>query len=92
MVTVDTFIVFLIYFVGVLSKLLFWAIFIHVILSWFAVGRTRLGIWLEQIVYPIFRIFRWARLGMIDFSPILALIVIDFGSKYLIHFLSGFLS
>ncbi|MCF7812055.1 YggT family protein [Candidatus Gracilibacteria bacterium] len=84
-------IIFAIYFIEVLSTLLFWAIFIHVILSWFAVGRTRLGMWLEQIVRPIFRLFRWARIGMFDFSPILALLVIDFVGRYIVELLKQLL-
>jgi uncharacterized protein YggT (Ycf19 family) len=92
MVTANTLIAYSIYVVEMMSSLLFWAIFIHVILSWFAVGRTRLGMWLEQIVRPMFALFRWARIGMIDFSPILALFAINFIGKYLVAFLAGFLS
>jgi len=68
----------LISFVGILFNLLFWAVFISVMLSWFSRGRTQLGVWLEQVVRPILAPFRWAHIGMIDFSPILALVVLDF--------------
>lgn len=90
MVTANTLIVFTIYFIEKLRFLLFLAIIIHVILSWFAVGRTKLGMWLEQIVRPIFRLFRWAHIGIIDFSPLLAWLTIDFVSGYLIQLLRGF--
>ncbi len=69
---------FLISFVGIFFQLLFWAVFVSVLLSWFAHGRTQLGVWLEQIVRPLLLPFRWARIGMIDFSPVLALIALDF--------------
>ena len=69
---------FLVSFVSIFFNLLFWAVFISVMLSWFASGRTQLGVWLEQVVRPILWPFRWARIGMIDFSPVLALVVLDF--------------
>ncbi len=78
---------FLVSFVTILTQLLFWAIFISVILSWFSTSRTRLGIMLDQIVRPVFRLFSWARIGMFDFSPILALIVLDFVRGALIKIL-----
>lgn len=69
---------FLVSFVSILFNLLFWAVFISVMLSWFSRGRTQLGVWLEQIVRPVLAPFRWARIGMLDFSPIVALLVLDF--------------
>ena len=69
---------FLLSFVSIFFNLIFWAVFISVLLSWFASGRSQLGVWLEQIVRPILWPFRWARIGMIDFSPVLALVVLDF--------------
>ncbi len=68
---------FLISFVSILTQLLFWAVFISVLMSWFAQGKSKLGLMLDQIVNPLLRPFRWARIGMIDFSPILLLILLD---------------
>jgi len=76
---------FLITFLSILTNLLFWAIFINVMLSWFAQGRTGLGVMLDQIVRPILKPFRWARIGSMDFSPIVALIVIDVARGFLIR-------
>ncbi|MCF7831008.1 YggT family protein [Candidatus Gracilibacteria bacterium] len=81
---------FLISFVGILFNLLFWAVFISVLMSWFSRGKTQLGIWLEQIVRPILAPFRWARIGMFDFSPIVALIILDFLRGFIINFLIRF--
>lgn len=82
---------FVIKFVDILSQLLYWAILISVLLSWFARGRTPLGAWLDQIVRPLYKPFRWARIGMIDFSPILALLAIEFIGRYLTEFLVSLL-
>jgi len=81
---------FLISFVSIFFTLLFWAVFISVMLSWFASGRSPLGVWLEQIVRPILWPFRWARIGMIDLSPVLALVVLDFLRGVVINLLIRF--
>ncbi|MBT3349194.1 YggT family protein [bacterium] len=83
----ETLIRFAISFVSILTKILYWAIFISVILSWFARGRSQLGSWLDSIVQPLCRPFRWARIGMMDLSPITALLVIDFGGRFLTELL-----
>lgn len=76
-------------FLSILVSLLFWAIFIQVLLSWFARGRSGLGVMLDQIVRPILRPFRFARIGMFDFSPILALLALDFIHTILENFLQS---
>ncbi len=81
---------FAISFVGILFNLLFWAVFISVLMSWFSRGRTQLGMYLDQIVKPILSPFRWARIGMFDFSPILALIILDFLRGFIEKFLIQF--
>jgi uncharacterized protein YggT (Ycf19 family) len=83
-------ILFGIYFITLLAKLLTWAIFIHIILSWFAQRGNALTNWLNQVVTPVLRPFRFARIGMMDFSPVVAFLVIDFGSGWIIEFLSRF--
>ncbi len=67
---------FLISFISILSQLLFWAVFISVVLSWFSEKRSKLGMMLDQIVVPLLRPFSWARIGMFDFSPILLIILL----------------
>ena len=81
---------FLILFVSILFRLLFWAIIIQIVLSWFAHGRTQLGVWLDQIVRPLLWPFRWARIGAFDLSPILAFLVLDWLSRFVLHFLQRF--
>jgi uncharacterized protein YggT (Ycf19 family) len=88
----ETLIQFAITFISILTKILYWAIFIWVILSWFARGKNQLGQWLDALVKPICRPFRWARIGMMDFSPIVALLVIDFGGRFLIQLLMKLLN
>ena len=82
---------FFILFLNIFIKLLYWAIFINIIMSWFASGKSTLGHFLDQIVRPILWPFRWARIGMIDFSPVLALIALDFLGGLLIEYLSKFI-
>ncbi len=74
----DVVISFLISFVSIFFRLLYWAIFIHVLMSWFAHGRTDFGVLVDQIVQPVLRPFRWARIGAFDLSPIVALFALSF--------------
>ena len=85
------FVPFLLKFLSIFFQLLYWAIFIKILMSWVAVGRTPFGMMIEQIVNPILRPFRWARIGMIDFSPLVALILIGFLSDFLRGYLITFL-
>ncbi len=71
--------------VKVFTELLFWSIFGWVIFSWImllfprvAARLAPVAITLEQIVRPVLRPFRWARIGMLDFSPIVAILAINF--------------
>lgn len=83
---------FLITFITIFIKLLYWAVFIHVIMSWVASGKSSFGELLDRIVQPIIKPFRWAKVGMIDFSPLIALLVLGYvervAGKYLMQFLS----
>ncbi len=82
------FITFAISFISILAKLMTWAIFIHILMSWFVRRPNPFTTWLNQVVRPILRPFRFARLGMLDFSPIVAFLVIDFGAGWAIELLS----
>jgi len=82
---------FVILFISIFLKLCYWAIFAHVLMSWLARGRTKFGVILDDIVRPILYPFRWVRIGMIDLSPIAALLALDYGGEYLIKFLLRFL-
>ncbi len=82
---------FVILFVSIFLKLCYWAIFAHVLMSWLARGRTKFGVILDEIVRPILAPFRWVRIGMIDLSPIAALITLDYAGDFLVKFLTKFL-
>jgi len=82
---------FAVHFVLILVKLLYWAILIQVLMSWFAAGRSPLGQALDQIVQPILKPFRWARIGMLDLSPIVALYALYFLQGLVLEFLARFL-
>lgn len=80
------------YFVRVLSDILSWAILISIVMSWVG-GRRRspFRVWVDSVVRPILKPFRFARIGMMDFSPIAAILVIDFGGRFLLQFLAKFI-
>ena len=82
---------FLITFIAIFTKLLYWAIFIHVIMSWVASGKSSFGELIDGIVQPVLKPFRWAKVGMIDLSPLIALLVLGYvermAGEYLLQFL-----
>ncbi len=71
---------FLIQFTNIFFNLLTWAIIARILLSWFrASPGGRFSQFLYSVTEPILRIARriLPPIGMMDFSPILALIVLD---------------
>lgn len=72
-------------FINILAELVQLAMFVYVLMSWFATGRTPLGNILVQIVDPITRPFKWARIGNFDLSFIVAYMFISFGSDVIIR-------
>jgi YggT family protein len=78
---------FLVSFVAIFLKLLYWAVFVRVLMSWFASSKTPFGEIVDQITEPILKPFRWARIGLFDLSPILALIVLGYIGDGAQHFL-----
>lgn len=79
---------FVILFVHTFTRLLYWIMIIYILMSWFITRPNYFWNMLGSIVRPILKPFRWARIGMIDFSPILALLILDFIANYLIDFLT----
>ena len=64
-------------------QLAYWLIIVWVVASWlilFGVMSPSSGLWraLSNAVEPIIRPFRWARIGMIDLSPIVAIFALEF--------------
>ena len=76
-------------FVGILSNFLRIAIFVRIVVSWFSGGgmRRRSGVFMGfiyDVTEPVFDVARKFphKYGMMDFSPIIALFLID-GVVYL---------
>ena len=70
------------------------AIIIYALLSWFPGGlESGLGRFLGRIVEPFERLFDFARVGVISFSPIISIIVLSMiqsGIRYLGNLLVGY--
>lgn len=76
----------LINFIGIFTDVLTWAIIIRIILSWFSVGGSQPVFRLlvdvtEPVLGPLRRAIPTA--GMLDFSPLVALILINIISRLL---------
>lgn len=79
-------------FINIFAQVLTWAIIIRALLSWFSVGGTqpifRLLLEItEPVLAPIRRVL--PGMGMIDFSPLIALVLIQVLSRILISGLGG---
>lgn len=83
-------------FALILSTLLFYAIFGWVIASWLImfgiIGPMNKGfVFLTQLVKPIIKPFRWAKIGMIDLAPIAAIFALDLAMNVMRGVLEQFL-
>ncbi len=81
---------FAIQFIGTFFDLLTIAIVARILMSWFRASRTgRLSQFLYDVTEPVLRIARKVtpRIGMFDFSPIVALIALDIIQGLLIRLL-----
>ncbi|MDR1604299.1 MAG: YggT family protein [Gracilibacteraceae bacterium] len=60
-------------------------IFARVVISWLPIDRNNqlVGL-LHQVTEPILKPFRFAQVGMMDFSPFLALILIEILNKIVV--------
>lgn len=82
---------FLIAFVRILAGLLEWCILIQVIWSWFRPSQgNALYRFLSSIVAPIYQVIGRVLppLGMIDLRPLVAFVLIQFGSSTLVSLIS----
>lgn len=89
-------VVFLIQFLEIFLNLVYWCLIIWVVLSWVVVFRGMRPdnpgyILFAQIVAPILKPFRWARVGMLDLSVIVAIVAISFLQQYATDILYRFL-
>ncbi len=88
---------FLLEFVTILTSLMIWCLFIWIILTYLVLFRAMRPdnpgfILFSQLARPILKPFRWARIGMIDLSPIVAFFVIQFVANTAIKAINYFLS
>lgn len=87
---------FLLNFGIILSTLLFYSIFAWVVASWLImfgiIGPSNKGFaFLTQLVMPILKPFRWAKIGMIDLSPIVAILLLDLAMRSMSDVLTQFI-
>ena len=82
---------FLIFFISILASLYRYAIFAYILLSWFPKGWTKFREILAQIVEPVLKPFDVFKIGGLSFSAIIAFILIDYLSKFIISQLGGLL-
>lgn len=70
-----------------------YAIVIYILMSWLPGAReSGLGRFLGRIVEPYLRIFRFIPpIGMLDFSPFVAILALNFARSGLLHLVSIFL-
>lgn len=70
-----------------------YAIVIYILMSWLPGAReSGLGRFLGRIVEPYLRIFRFIPpIGILDFSPIVAILALNFARSGLLHLVSIFL-
>lgn len=77
--------IFIVKFITILGDLISYAIFARIILSWFTVGRpmqspSRVQDFLKDVTDPVLNLAKKLphRIGMIDLSPVIALLAINF--------------
>jgi len=88
-------IIFLIQFISVLARLIFFAILARIIVSWLSMGqrgrpRGQLVQTLHDVTEPILNVARLIphKFGMFDFAPVIAMIGVDLLAYLLIKILS----
>ena len=77
------FLFFGLYFLQIFFQLVYWAILAWVILSWVMLfggmkPQSPIFQFVTRIVEPVVKPFRWARLGALDLSPIVAIVVLGY--------------
>lgn len=84
---------FLVSFLGILIDLISFAILARIVLAWVRLpGALRLKLFLYNITEPLLAPFRGSvfRAGVIDFSPVIVLILLDIGKSVLIFCVNYF--
>jgi YggT family protein len=80
---------FLISFIAILSQVLSFAVLAHVILSYFLDPYHPIRQAIDRVVSPMLNPLRRIipNVGMFDFSPMVLLLIIQFGSEFIISIL-----
>jgi YggT family protein len=80
---------FLISFIAILSQVLSFAVLAHVILSYFLDPYHPIRQAIDRVVSPMLNPLRRIipNVGMFDFSPMILLLIIQFGSDFIISIL-----
>ena len=80
---------FLISFITILSQVLSFAVLAHVILSYFLDPYHPIRQAIDRVVSPMLNPLRRIipNVGMFDFSPMVLLLIIQFGSEFIISIL-----
>ncbi len=83
---------FVITFISVLIELMIYAIIARIIVSWFNLSsygqpKGRFSIFLFQLTDPILNVFKKFphKIGMLDLSPMIAIITLSIGGRFLIN-------
>jgi len=76
--------IFFLNFISIFFSLLKFAIFIKILLSFFATGKNFFGEKIDEIVRPILRPFFFARIGVIDLAPLCAFFALNFLEKIIL--------
>ena len=80
------FVYFGLYFIQIFFELIYYSILAWVVLTWIILfggmkPSNRFFQFFSRVVEPVLRPFRWARLGSVDLSPIVAIIALS----YVVH-------
>ena len=88
------FVTFLAKFVDVFANILVWSIIARIVVSWMSMSgkppHGKIFVILRDVTDPVINFFRFLphKYGMIDFAPLIAMLVLDFGSQLFVRFLS----
>lgn len=91
----EVFLVFLIKFIDVFSTIFNLLIFARVLMSWLSMGSPvqlgRIGAIILDVTEPVFKLFRRfpLRVGMVDLTPLVVIMAVNFVSGFLISLLSS---
>ena len=86
-----TLLTFGIHFIEIFTTLLMWCLFIWVIMRWVSSTQSPIGNALDNIIKPILKPFRWAKIGMFDLSPIIVFYLLNFISSQLVTSLTQYI-